>query len=107
MSRQTIFRRVAREDVRAARRWYEGRLAGLGAAFLRSLEVCIAQIERTPEIWPCVDGGTRRGRLRRFPYVVYYEVQGDDILVLAVWHGRRDPEGWKGRSEPRDETSPR
>jgi len=44
-----------------------------------------------------VDGETRRGRLRRFPYVVYYELAGDDILVLAVWHGRRDPEGWKER----------
>jgi len=100
VSRRTVFRRVARDDVRSARRWYEARRPGLGAAFLQSLEVCVAQIERTPEIWPHVDGGTRRGRLRRFPYVVYYELHGDDILVLAVWHGRRDPEGWKDRPAP-------
>lgn len=97
MNLRTIFRCVARDDARSARRWYEERRPGLGAEFVQSLEVCIAQIERNPEIWPCVDGDTRRGQLRRFPYVVYYEVHEDEILVLAVWHGRRDPEGWKER----------
>lgn len=100
MSRRTFFRRVARDDVRSARRWYEERHPGLGAAFLRSIEACIALIERTPELWPRVDGDTRRARLRRFPYVVYYELVGDDILVLAVWHGRRDPHGWRERFRP-------
>ena len=99
MSPKTIFRRVARDDVRSARRWYEERRAGLGAAFVQSLEVFIAQIERNPEIWPCVDGETRRGQLRRFPYVVYYELHEDDILVLAVWHGRRDPDSWQERAD--------
>jgi plasmid stabilization system protein ParE len=97
VSRGTIFRRVARDDVREIRRWYEEQRPGLGAAFIQSLEVCVAQIERTPEIWPRVDGDTRRGRLRRFPYVLYYELHGDDILILAVWHSRRDPSGWRAR----------
>jgi plasmid stabilization system protein ParE len=98
VSRRTIFRRTARDDVREARRWYEAQRAGLGAAFVESLEVCVAQIERSPELWPRVDGETRRGRLRRFPYVLYYELHRDDILILAVWHGRRDPRGWQGRT---------
>lgn len=98
MSRHTSFRRAARDDVRAARDWYEERRPGLGAAFVQRLEACIAQIERNPDIAPIVDEETRRAQLRRFPYVVYYEMlSNDDILVLAVWHGRRDPEGWKER----------
>jgi len=35
--------------------------------------------------------------IRRSPYVVYYELHDDDIVILAVWHGRRDPEGWQDR----------
>jgi plasmid stabilization system protein ParE len=99
VSRRTIFRRAARDDVRSARGWYEERRSGLGAAFVQRLEACIAQIERNPEIGLRVDGETRRAQLRRFPYVVYYELLEDDILVLAVWHGRRDPEGWQERSD--------
>lgn len=85
MSRRTTFRRAARDDVRAARNWYEEQHAGLGAAFLQRLEACIAKIERNPQIAPVVDEETRRAQLRRFPYVVYYELRDDDdILVLAV-----------------------
>ncbi len=78
-------------------RWYETQQPGLGAEFTRSLEVCMAQIERTPEMYRRVDHGTRRGHLRRFPYVVYYEIEGDDVLILAVWHNRRDPDSWRER----------
>lgn len=98
MSRRTTFRRAAQVDVRAARNWYEAQHAGLGAAFVQRLEACIARIERNPEIAPVVDEETRRAQLRRLPYVVYYDlVDDDDILVLAVWHSRRDPDGWKER----------
>ena len=100
MSRRTTFRRAAQDDVRAARNGYEEHRRGLGAAFVQCLEACIAKIERNPEIAPVVDEETRRAQLRRFPYVVYYDLLDDDtILVLAVWHGRRNPEGWKERDE--------
>ena len=100
MSRRASFRSAARDDVRAARDWYEEQHPGLGAAFIQRLEACIAKIERNPEIAPVVDEETRRAQLRRFPYVVYYELlDNDDILVLAVWHSRIDPEGWKEREE--------
>jgi plasmid stabilization system protein ParE len=42
--------------------------------------------------------GIRRVPVRRFPYVVYYRVEGDDTVVLAVLHGRRHPREWKKRS---------
>jgi len=97
VSRRVVFRRAARDDVREIHRWYRAQRPGLGAEFLRSPEVCIAQIERTPELYPVVDEETRRGRLRRFPYVVYYEVRDDEVLVLAVWHHRKNPRGWRDR----------
>ena len=33
----------------------------------------------------------RRGKLRRFPYVVYYRVLTDRIEVIGILHGSRDP----------------
>jgi plasmid stabilization system protein ParE len=34
---------------------------------------------------------------RKFPYVVYYKVVEDEIVVIAVLHGSRDPEEWQRR----------
>jgi plasmid stabilization system protein ParE len=76
-----------------------GAARGARAAFVQRLEACIAKFERNPEIAPVVDEETLRAQLRRFPYVAYYELLDDDILVLAVWHSRRDPKGWKEREE--------
>ena len=42
-----------------------------------------------------VDEATRRAKLRRFPFAVYYEIESEQIVVFAVWHYRRDPRGWK------------
>jgi plasmid stabilization system protein ParE len=47
------------------------------------------------EFVPC--GDARRAVVRRFPFAVFYEVMADEILILAVYHSRRDPERWKAR----------
>jgi plasmid stabilization system protein ParE len=39
----------------------------------------------------------RRVRLRRFPYAIYFRVSGDEVVVLAVMHGRRHPRRWSSR----------
>jgi len=62
------------------------------------LEVNLARVERTPELYAAVDQGTRRARLRRFPFAVYYEIETARIVVYGVWHHRRDPRGWQQRS---------
>ncbi len=33
----------------------------------------------------------------RFPYVIVYRIDDDQITVVAVYHTRRDPRGWQGR----------
>jgi plasmid stabilization system protein ParE len=36
-------------------------------------------------------------RLRRFPHGIFYWIEDEQIVVFAIWHGRRDPRGWQGR----------
>jgi hypothetical protein len=33
----------------------------------------------------------RRAILRRFPYLLYFGLSGDEVVLLACLHGRRDP----------------
>ncbi len=39
----------------------------------------------------------RRFLLRRFPYVIIYEIVSDEIHILAVAHTKRRPGYWKNR----------
>lgn len=85
----------AEDDIQEIRRWYERQRPGLGGEFLSCVEAFLAQIQRMPELFPVVDEGSRRGRIRRFPYAVYYEVESDQITIQSVWHLRRAPGSWR------------
>ena len=41
--------------------------------------------------------GIRRVLTRRFPYAIYFSIEADAVVVLAVLHGARDPEEWQRR----------
>jgi plasmid stabilization system protein ParE len=50
------------------------------------------------ERFAAVYRGLRRAGVRRFPYGLIFEVQERQILVLACFHGKRDPRQWKSRT---------
>lgn len=91
------FRPEARREVHEASAWYEERATGLGLEFVRVLEVAVLRADRTPLAFHEVEQGCRRVFMRRFPYSVIYLPEPNGILVVAVFHHRRDPEAWTGR----------
>lgn len=94
MSLPIVLRPDAEDDLLEARDWYERRQAGLGDAFAEAVEVFFARIEAMPELYAVEFKGVRRGKLRRFPYVVYYRLREEKIEVIAVLHGaRKSPTG--------------
>jgi plasmid stabilization system protein ParE len=98
MIRPLVFHPEARQDVGNAAFWYEDKSAGLGSDFLRSMDAALAQIRRTPQVFPVVDGSIRRALLRRFPYAVYFVDCPDQIRVLACMHVRQNPDRWQRRA---------
>lgn len=99
MSLRIVLRPEAEADLLAARDWYEQERSELAEAFADSFEAMIARIEATPELYAVALKNVRRGKLRRFPYLVYYRVLSDRIEVLGVLHGSRDPRVWQQRAE--------
>ena len=71
MTPRFIVRPAAEADIAEAALWYESRSIGLGADFLRAVEVCLSEIQRSPERSPQVYRQARKALLRRFPYAVY------------------------------------
>jgi plasmid stabilization system protein ParE len=89
-----VFRPEAEAELLGARAWYEGERVGLGAIFAAAVETTVTAILQNPLAYPRVKGDTRRALVRRFPYAVYFRPIGDEIVVLALMHGRRLPRRW-------------
>lgn len=68
-----------------------------GREFLAAVDTAIAAIRRHPTAYQLVDPTMRRALLRRFPYGIFFEVAGTEIIVYAVSHGARDPRSWRRR----------
>jgi plasmid stabilization system protein ParE len=41
--------------------------------------------------------GVRRALTKQFPYAVYFSVEEDTVLIVAVLHTARDPAEWQQR----------
>jgi toxin ParE1/3/4 len=90
-------------DIAEAAGWYEANGSGLGDAFLRAVDVGLAQIGRMPEAHARVEHDVRRILLGRYPFALYYLVNSDEVAVVACMHVRRDPGLWLRRVESRQD----
>jgi plasmid stabilization system protein ParE len=97
MTTTVLIRPEAEQDIADATVWYEAQHRGLGHKFLDEVHAMLLSIAETPLIYPNVYRNTRRALIRRFPFGVYYRVEGSKITVFAVMHGSRNPQNWKNR----------
>jgi plasmid stabilization system protein ParE len=72
-------------------------VAGLGSDLLAAVDTALASALNNPLQHPVVYRGARRVLLRRFPYQVLFLAEGDAIMVIAIFHGARDPRHWQDR----------
>ena len=97
--RRVELRPVARREViDAFDDRYEEQSTGLGLEFVRAVRATVANLRKTPEMFPKVHGEIRRALLRRFPYAVFYRETTDAVIVLGVVHTHRDPQVWQSRT---------
>lgn len=93
-----IFRSQAKKEIETAYQWYEERRNGLGEDFLLCVEEVIEKISRSPHLYPTVYKNICRALVRRFPYSIFYIKHEDRIIILAVFHEKRDPKEWQKRT---------
>ncbi len=80
----------AQEDLIEGFRFYETREAGLGSYFLDCLFSDIDSLLLYTGIHQIIFGH-HRCLSKRFPFAIYYSVEGDSIRVHAVLDCRRNP----------------
>jgi plasmid stabilization system protein ParE len=98
MKRAPVFRRAARGELMEAAARYESQRPNLGIEFLEEIDRCLGLACERPESFTLVKPEIRRITARRFPYNVFFKVEGRRIVVLAVFHTSRDPAIWQGRT---------
>lgn len=91
MTRKLLYLPEVEEDILASHAWYEEKSKGVGEEFLRMVRACVSEVLRYPDAAPRVDRRFHRRLLRRFPYAVYYTMDRDNVVVLALFHCARDP----------------
>jgi plasmid stabilization system protein ParE len=97
MTRRVVFRPQAEHELLEAERWYEGRRPGLGRQFCSALDQILTRVGDQPLSFPLVHGEKRRALVPRFPYALYFAEFGDEVVVVGVVHGHRDPAAWQSR----------
>lgn len=97
MSLKITVRPEAEAEIQEAYDWYNLQYPGLGDEFLDHVDVAFEKISQYPNSAPIVYRDIRRYLVERFPHSILYIVEPTLIVVLAVYHGRRSPVGWKDR----------
>jgi plasmid stabilization system protein ParE len=78
--------------------WYENQRPGLGTVFAERVQDALDRISANPQLHATVFKDIRKAVVQRFPYSVYYRAETSRVLVIAVFHGRRDPSIWQARA---------
>jgi plasmid stabilization system protein ParE len=78
--------------------WYEAELPGLGVRFQAEIDSTLVRMTANPLQFPAVLRGARRALLRRFPYMLFFTIEDNTLLVIACFHVSRDPRMWRKRT---------
>jgi plasmid stabilization system protein ParE len=97
MTAPLSIRSEAEVEIQEAYGWYEAQRPGLGDEFLAAVRQALAAVERSPRQYPIVRGKVRRALLSHFPYSVLYLAEPENTVVIACFHGKRDPRRWYSR----------
>ena len=98
MTLAVVFRHAARREFDEAALWYEQRRSGLGAEFVSEISRAVYLAAESPERFPIMHRDVRCVRIRRFPYSVFFHAESRRLVVLSVFHARRDPSVWQQRT---------
>jgi len=92
-----IVRAEAEAELSEAYDWYNVRMVGLGDQFFMSVDATIQAISRNPNQFPEIYKTIRRALIHRFPYAIFFVVEESQIIILAIFHAKRNPKQWKER----------
>ncbi|MGE4513827.1 MAG: type II toxin-antitoxin system RelE/ParE family toxin [Chryseobacterium sp.] len=81
----------AEDDLLEAALWYESQQIGLGKKFVQKVESYFIRIQNNPLHFPLKKENLREAYIQKFPYVIIYQIIGDNIIVFSVFNTHQNP----------------
>lgn len=94
MARPLRYHPLFETDVLKAATWYDDRNPALGSDFVSRVRKAVDQLVEDPERRSAAEYGVRYWPVERFPYVVFYDLSEQEIVLLGVMHTSREPRKW-------------
>lgn len=93
---------VARTELEEAIWFYELEQSGLGQRFKKEVRHALRRMKQYPQACPIERGDIRKCFVHTFPYTIFYSIQGQTIVVVAIAHQHRKPGYWADRIDEQD-----
>jgi hypothetical protein len=81
----------AKSEIVEASHYYSQKVKGLEVRFIEQLEIVINIILNNPKTYKRVYKQFRQAALKKFPYVVIYEFEGDEVLFIVFFRLSKIP----------------
>ena len=92
------YRPEVEDDVVDAVQWYEDKRPGLGDEFIGESLAAVRRVQNNPLLFAIAANGLRPCRLKRFSYILHFDVAADDILIVALMGTGRDDSSFMHRN---------
>ncbi len=92
MNYELVITREAKVEINEAYIFYELSNPGLGEKFLVHLDIFFSRIKSSPEQFPQKKIPYREAYIKKFPYLIIFEIRNNNILVYSVFNTWQNPE---------------
>ena len=91
-------REEARNELLHETQYYESRREGTGRRFRQAVDASLDLIQRFPAAGALSAAGTRRTKVKGFPFTVVYRDEENAVVVFAIAPDRQQPGYWLSRT---------
>jgi plasmid stabilization system protein ParE len=97
LSSPVVWLPEADAELKEALARYESIRPELAQRFAEAVVETVEKIAAAPLHFADLGNGRRRAGVRRFPYGLFFLAEDTRIVVIACFHGRRNPRRWELR----------
>lgn len=92
----------AEEDFDKSYEYYADKSEKVADNFYKQVDSSLNKISKNPLAYQEEHKSVRKYVMKKFPYIIYYQIKQVVVKVIAIFHSSRNPEIWKERAENED-----
>jgi hypothetical protein len=90
-SYKLIILESAVSDIEESALYYNKQIDGLGFEFEKDIILLLEIIKNNPLLFPIKFAHIHEAVVKRFPFVINYEILGKQVIVSAIFHVKQNP----------------